>query len=286
VAWPGEAIEDGDRFFYTIHVASFPTVQETRKEVLSLSKDGVVVFWKKSEAPGEASPYRIYFGQYPTEKEAIASWKRLQEAGMVRYFGIHLLREPQIPSTFGKLPARPPDRSPPVRLPHLQWKGRRFVDNGDGTVTDRLNQLMWTQSGWRPEFVSASNWWDAVERIKKLRLNGHDDWRLPTIGEWVSLVDKSRQAPALVEPNPFQNIITHLPYWSQTEYTYGIDYTCKNVCPFEAYTVLMYSGNVLHQNKQELAFIMPVRSLKPEEIEKIAAMAVDDERPPATKPTR
>jgi hypothetical protein len=123
---------------------------------------------------------------------------------------------------------------------------------------------MWVKNGWRPEFFAAANWWDAMERLKTFRLNGHPDWRLPTVGELASLVDRNRQAPALIEPNPFKNIITHLPYWSKTEYTFGMDFSVDNVVPFRAYTILMYSGNVFHQNKAELAFIMPVRPLDPD----------------------
>jgi hypothetical protein len=271
------AAAEKEAFFYSVHVASFQTIENVRKSVLSLSKDGIVVFWKRVETPGETAPFRIYFGRYPNEREAVSSWKRLHKAGLVEHFGIHLLRESRVASVSSPKPNTGLSDRKPLTPESIRkaWEGERFVDNGDGTVTDRLNQLMWAKSGWRAEFVSAANWWDAEERVKSLRLNGHDDWRLPTIGEWVSLVDRSQQAPAIVEPNPFENIITHLPYWSQTEYTYGIDYTCKNVCPFEAYTVLMYSGSVLHQNKADLAFIMPIRSLTSDEEDRIATRETD-----------
>ena len=265
-AYPAQETQPEDRFIYSIHIASYENVQNAREKVLSLGQEGILVFWKKVEAPGETSPYRIYFGQYPTEEEAIAAWSRLQKIGLVQHFGIHLLRKPDVATLFSDKKKKKilPEPPPPKVAARPAWTGSRFVDNGDGTVTDRLNQLMWVKNGWLPEFFAATNWWDAMERLKTFRFNGYQDWRLPTVGEWASLVDRNRQAPAIVEPSPFRNIITHLPYWSKTEYTFGMDFSVKNTVPFQAYTILMYSGNVFHQNKTELAFILPVRSLEPE----------------------
>ena len=139
----------------------------------------------------------------------------------------------------------------------------RFVDNGDGTVTDRNTNLMWLKNGRRLDFVSAVTWWDAVKKSRNATIGGYDNWRLPTIEEWHSLIDTHHQHPALVEPNPFKNIVTHMPYWSMTEFVYGKDHTCSNVCPFDAYIVMLYSGRINHQKKNLKGFIMPVRSIDP-----------------------
>jgi len=50
-------------------------------------------------------------------------------------------------------------------------------DNGDGTVTDQITGLMWQKT---PDFVKRTQD-EAEEYAKKLKLAGHDDWRLPTI---------------------------------------------------------------------------------------------------------
>ncbi|MFC1515483.1 DUF1566 domain-containing protein [Thermodesulfobacteriota bacterium] len=137
----------------------------------------------------------------------------------------------------------------------------RFVDNGDGTVTDRKTNLMWIKNGRRMEFVSALTWWDAIEKSEEIKVGGHDNWRLPTLEEWRSLIDPNREFPALVEPNPFENIVTHMPYWSRSEFVYGRQHTCRKECPFDSYTVMLYFGYIGHQKKTRKAFILPVRSI-------------------------
>ena len=53
--------------------------------------------------------------------------------------------------------------------------GERFVDNGDGTVTDTKRKIMW-QKGDNGKEVTFE---EAQEYCKSLRLGGHADWRLP-----------------------------------------------------------------------------------------------------------
>ena len=70
-----------------------------------------------------------------------------------------------------------------------------FVDNQDGTVTDRATGLMWAQwdSGQEaPEgldWPQALAWVDAQNAAVYL---GHDDWRLPNVKELQSLLDYER----------------------------------------------------------------------------------------------
>jgi hypothetical protein len=60
-----------------------------------------------------------------------------------------------------------------------------YTDNGDGTVTDNVTGLMWQQT------VPTGNytWSQAVAYCPKLTLAGHNDWRLPSRIELVSIVD-------------------------------------------------------------------------------------------------
>ncbi|MBD3373042.1 MAG: DUF1566 domain-containing protein [Candidatus Coatesbacteria bacterium] len=68
-----------------------------------------------------------------------------------------------------------------------------FVDNGDGTVTDLTSGLMWQ----RADDGSTYDWEEALAYAEGLELAGHDDWRLPDAKELQSLVDYSRNNPAL-----------------------------------------------------------------------------------------
>ncbi len=60
-----------------------------------------------------------------------------------------------------------------------------YRDNGDGTVTDLVTGLMWSQAVDPQKLTPAQ----AARAADKLTLAGHDDWRLPTIKELYSLVD-------------------------------------------------------------------------------------------------
>lgn len=63
-----------------------------------------------------------------------------------------------------------------------------FVDNGDGTVTDRATRLMWMKT----DSDSGMTWEQALTYAEHLDFVGHDDWRLPNAKELQSIVDYSR----------------------------------------------------------------------------------------------
>jgi len=175
---------------------------------------------------------------------------------------IHPPVEPIAPENKAGLPKTVAIKKPEtIQQFDTTRKRARFVDNNDGTVTDSETNLMWIKNGRRMEFISALTWWDAIKKSEEIKVGGHDDWRLPTVGEWRSLIDPNRESPAMVEPNPFENIVTHMPYWSMTEFVYGRQHTCRNECPFDTYTVMLYSGYIGHQKKNRRAFILPVRSI-------------------------
>ncbi|MFC2116264.1 DUF1566 domain-containing protein [Bacteroidota bacterium] len=68
----------------------------------------------------------------------------------------------------------------------------KFIDNGDGTVSDFATGLMWQQS----DDGLSRNWKDALAYAESLELSGHSDWRLPNAKELQSIVDYTR-APAV-----------------------------------------------------------------------------------------
>jgi len=77
-----------------------------------------------------------------------------------------------------------------VRGPHY---GRNdFVDNGDGTVTDRATGLMWVKE----DSGKPMNWRSALAYAENLKHAGYDDWRLPNVKELQSIVDYSRAPDA------------------------------------------------------------------------------------------
>ncbi|MHC4202098.1 MAG: Lcl C-terminal domain-containing protein, partial [Planctomycetota bacterium] len=67
-----------------------------------------------------------------------------------------------------------------------------FVDNRDGTVTDRATGLTWTKA----DSGRTMNWAEALEYAEGLSLAGRDDWRLPDVKELQSIVDYTRAPDA------------------------------------------------------------------------------------------
>lgn len=64
----------------------------------------------------------------------------------------------------------------------------RFVDNGDGTVTDTQTNLMWAEE----DNMGDINWIDAKVYCKHPPIAGYKylDWRMPTIKELKTLYNK------------------------------------------------------------------------------------------------
>jgi len=59
----------------------------------------------------------------------------------------------------------------------------RFIDNGNGTVTDTKTGLMWAAK----DSGSGVNWQNARSYCENYRVGGHTDWRMPTKDELVGL---------------------------------------------------------------------------------------------------
>ena len=69
----------------------------------------------------------------------------------------------------------------------------RFTDKGDGTVSDLATGLMWQKA----DDGVARDWKGALSYAEGLELAGHTDWYLPDVKELQSIVDYSRNDPAL-----------------------------------------------------------------------------------------
>jgi hypothetical protein len=77
-----------------------------------------------------------------------------------------------------------------------QYGRNDFVDNGDGTITDRATGLMWAKA----DSGKTLNWEEALAYAETLRLAGHTDWRLPDAKELQSIVDYTRAPDAATTP--------------------------------------------------------------------------------------
>ncbi len=85
----------------------------------------------------------------------------------------------------------------------------RYVDNGDGTVTDSWTSLIWQQAT-APYLLT---WDNAIVYCNNLTLAGHSDWRLPDRDELSSLVDRNYDPK--IHPDYFPDTRSDW-YWSST----------------------------------------------------------------------
>lgn len=86
----------------------------------------------------------------------------------------------------------------------------RFLDNGDGTILDRLTDLTWEKS----INQTAVTWEDAILYSEGLTLGGNSDWRLPNVKEIKSLSDENKVQPSV--NNTMFSGVTITKYWSST----------------------------------------------------------------------
>jgi len=74
-----------------------------------------------------------------------------------------------------------------------------FVDNNDGTISDKATGLMWQKSGSSTSLENrdAKNY---IKRLNKERFAGHSDWRMPTVEELASLLAKRKKGGVHIDP--------------------------------------------------------------------------------------
>jgi hypothetical protein len=65
----------------------------------------------------------------------------------------------------------------------------RFVDNGDGTVTDTKTNLMWAKYDCQGDI----NWHQAKDYCTYVLLSHYHDWRMPTIEELETLYNPNEE---------------------------------------------------------------------------------------------
>lgn len=159
----------------------------------------------------------------------------------------------------------------------LIWPNPRFTDNGDGTVTDNLTNLVWLKeancislnypSYDNDDIVGDGrvNWQHALDFVAGINDGTYPDcgagstkWRLPNSNEVANLVHKGYYSPAMPntagtgqwsEGDPFTNVQT-LYYWSSTTNAFNTDY---------AWRVYMALGDVNSDLKSHDNYVWPVR---------------------------
>lgn len=99
---------------------------------------------------------------------------------------------------------------------HANSKNSRFLDNGDGTITDTKSGLIWVkQDSWN-DLGKCLNWNDAQTYVKNLTTGGRQDWRLPT------MLEIAKFPEGIVERAKTNHIGADYKDW-KSEYTLNLD---------------------------------------------------------------
>jgi hypothetical protein len=140
----------------------------------------------------------------------------------------------------------------------------RFIDNKNGTVTDRLTGLIWLKN---TRCFGMMDWKDAQQAAKSLK-NGDcgpdpalmlsdgssaGDWRLPSMSELCTLIDYRKRNPALPDGHMFSDFPSGY-IWSATPLDNN---------PGMAWIVYFESGTTCYDDiKNHAGHIWPVRGPK------------------------
>ncbi len=120
-----------------------------------------------------------------------------------------------------------------------EYGKNKFVDNGDGTVTDLATGLMWMKA----DSGKGMDWPAALAYAENMEFAGYSDWRLPNAKELQSIVDYSRSPGAtnsaaidpVFEATAIKNAIGEKDYgwyWSSTTHlkSRGLQEAAVYVC--------------------------------------------------------
>jgi hypothetical protein len=189
-------------------------------------------YWSRTTGP---NPYR--------------AWSLHWEDGAVRLTGkvednyCLLVRQPQAAGQEDEGAGAPP-------------VDPRFVDNGDGTVTDRQSGLMWLRDG---ACLGSASWQDSLQAVRDfnaaperfacqgLRAD-YRDWSLPNRHELRSLIDHGHDLPALAPGAPFTGLAAR--YWTSTT---------AAARPTAAFLLLLGSGELAAEDKTQVHGVWAVR---------------------------
>jgi len=130
-----------------------------------------------------------------------------------------------------------------------------FIDNGDGTITDNITDLVWQKEDNDIDMT----WDDALNYCAVLTIDEYSDWRLPSINELSTIVHFGSNSPSIDStyfPNTnFSNNESSY-YWSSTEYAFDTDFA--NTRDFRlggiGYRYKIFTGFVRCVRGKELPF--------------------------------
>ena len=114
-----------------------------------------------------------------------------------------------------------------------------YRDHGNGTISDQVTGLMWTQDPGEKKTYDA-----AVKDASKCRVGGFKDWRLPTIKELYSLIQLNG-----TDPDPMSTDTSNLkPFIDDSifKFTYGKEEDGDRIIDSQFATSTKYVSTTMH----------------------------------------
>lgn len=146
---------------------------------------------------------------------------------------------------------------------------REMINNNDGTFTFIIETNKDIQHWMLPvnsnEFNQGMNWHDARMKVKEYELNGIKDWKLPSIEVLYGIHKVNSDCPSKLRKVTNTPIVKgqfyHFAYWTSNEYSF-VDSPEK----YHADTVSLYTGNVIHERKENIGILWPAKLLNVEPV--------------------
>jgi hypothetical protein len=147
----------------------------------------------------------------------------------------------------GRMP-QPQKTEPRCGATSLEVFGKKQMDKRRtaqelGVASETAATWVDPQTGleWQCGSPGLMTWHEALHYARSLVLTGYTDWRLPTVRELESLLDRSRYRPEMRTDIPFRD---ELSYWSAT--TFGPHRHSAWIVMFDGAYVLSYYKTNLH----------------------------------------
>jgi Protein of unknown function (DUF1566) len=152
-------------------------------------------------------------------------------------------------------------QKPPAEKTWSQDK--RFVDNGDGTITDTKTHLMWMKQESYQQTGHWLAWANAFEYIKKANEDGfanHYDWQMPTLADLKTLFEPGKTNSKQLG----REMVIHIDPIFAKEGT-GILWALEANGHFNAFGIEFNNGNKFSAPKKSIArkAVRPMRVIKP-----------------------
>ena len=156
--------------------------------------------------------------------------------------------------------AETPQNSPAEKV----WsQDKRFVDNGDGTITDTKTNLMWMKKESHQLTGHWLDWAAASSYVKKTNEDGfanHYDWQMPTLEDLETLFEPDK----INSKQLGREMAIHIDPIFEKEGS-GVWWALEANGHFNAFGIEFNNGNKFSAPKKSIArkVVRPMRVVKP-----------------------